>query len=599
MTILLHLHLLLLFIVLFPLATSAQSPPEIVRGEESWRITIDDKTALTFSPNAFLTAHIEKEKVKSGFGSYTFKQNVKTRYKNPSVDSIVHVGKETKMYGQLHHKQKKVHFDLTLVRENNSKLRFACYVDHPQINRVIFRFQRRMDEQYSHVNLTGHRVPALVEEQGIGRGDQSTSFWTGIVGAAGDAFTSYAPIPFFLTTEGRAVFLENTRPSVCDFSQEGQVVLEVQHNSLKGLVWLKDDPLALLRSYTVHAGRMRSLPDWAYGTWLGVQGGAKRVRSIVDSTLASGNPVKAVWIQDWTGNRDVAVGNRLWWNWQPDTNAYPDLERFCKRMNERGVHVLGYINAFIAEGTKRAQEAIDKGYLVLNPKGEPYLLKQGGFKAYTVDLTNPDARKWYKGIIKRQMVDKGFSGWMADFGEWLPMDAQLASGISAKEYHNRFPVEWARLNREVLEEAEQSEDMVFFTRSGFSHSPKHSTLFWAGDQTVDYGRHDGMPSAVAAMLSSGMSGITLNHSDIGGYTSIKALLLNKTRDRDLFYRWAEMNAFTPVFRTHEGLHPEANFQYYNDSSAQQFFARLGRIHHRLKDFFQELTEEASQKGWPV
>ena len=57
------------------------------------------------------------------------------------------------------------------------------------------------------------------------------------------------------------------------------------------------------------------------------------------------------------------------------------------------------------------------------------------------------------------------------------------------------------------------------------------------------------------MLSGGFSGFALNHSDIGGFTTIEGLLpgVSMVRNRDLLYRWMELAAFTAVYRTQEGL----------------------------------------------
>lgn len=41
-----------------------------------------------------------------------------------------------------------------------------------------------------------------------------------------------------------------------------------------------------------------------------------------------------------------------------------------------------------------------------------------------------------------------------------------------------------------------------------------------GDQTVNWSERDGMRSALTGMLSGGMSGFALNHSDTGGYTTL-------------------------------------------------------------------------------
>lgn len=84
------------------------------------------------------------------------------------------------------------------------------------------------------------------------------------------------------------------------------------------------------------------------------------------------------------------------------------------------------------------------------------------------------------------MIDQGLSGWMADYGEWLPLDAKLFSGINAFDYHNQYAVDWAKLNREAIQEAGRDGDLVFFTRSGAIGSAQYSTLFWTGDQLVDW-----------------------------------------------------------------------------------------------------------------
>lgn len=73
------------------------------------------------------------------------------------------------------------------------------------------------------------------------------------------------------------------------------------------------------------------------------------------------------------------------------------------------------------------EEAREKGFLILHPSGQPYLIPNTSFSAGMVDLTNPGAREWLKDIL-REMVATGVSGWMADFGEALPFDAVLHSG---------------------------------------------------------------------------------------------------------------------------------------------------------------------------
>lgn len=53
------------------------------------------------------------------------------------------------------------------------------------------------------------------------------------------------------------------------------------------------------------------------------------------------------------------------------------------------------------------------------------------FDVGMLDLTHPNTSSWFKEILQ-EMVDDGVRGWMADFGEGLPVDATLYSGYTKK-----------------------------------------------------------------------------------------------------------------------------------------------------------------------
>ena len=455
-------------------------------------------------------------------------------------------------------------------------------------------------EQFSHVELTGKKIPFIVEENGIGRGDQPATRTANLVGAGGHEWSAYCPIPLILCSNNTAYLIENDCYSEIDLTEDGKITFMVHDNNIKLRGFEADSPKQLLEKVTAYLGRMPLLPDWTYGTILGIQGGAERVKQLVMDAKAYSNPVSAIWVQDWIGKKKTSIGSRLRWEWKPDESTYPDFKQFCADMNAQNIKVMGYINPFLLEETDMTNEALEKEYVIHQTDGSPYLIPFGGFKGYILDLSNPEAWNWIKNIIKTNMIGNGLSGWMADFAEWLPFDCKLHSGQDPKDYHNRFAADWAKVNREAIEEAGKLGEVVFFSRSGFTGSSGISTLFWAGDQMVDYGENDGLGSAITAMLSSGMSGMAINHSDVGGYTAIKfPFFKNYLRDKEVLFRWIEFEAFTPLFRTHEGLLPNDMVQYYSDSSKQEFFARFGKIHKELEPYFKELILEASETGVPV
>jgi len=453
-----------------------------------------------------------------------------------------------------------------------------------------------MGEQFSHANLRGHRVPVWVQEQGVGRGDQPL---TGLTNASGgDPFTTYAPMPFFISSFSKSFQLHNTTRSVFDFQYANSIEIEVWDNELSASIVQMDDPLDLIEHFTEKTGRLAPLPEWAYGTILGIQGGTQVVMPQLDKLLRANVPISAIWVQDWCGKQETPQGSQLRWHWQADSKNYPNFKGFCEKMNERGVAVLGYNNPFMTDSGSLFQTAKEQSFFVKNNLGEDYLIEMPGMDAYLIDLTNPAAFNWMKSLIKIKMINVGLSGWMADYAEGLPWDAVLHSGISPQEYHNIYPIEWARLNREVIRETGNEGKIAFFSRSSFTGGSQHSTFYWAGDQTTYWQQNDGLPSVVPALLSSGMSGISVNHADIGGSTSFKRMGVKIVRTEEMLKRWIELCTFTPIFRSHEGVLPDENVQVY-DAEMQEFYGRFARIHERLRPYLQEQMEAATEKGYPI
>ena len=101
------------------------------------------------------------------------------------------------------------------------------------------------------------------------------------------------------------------------------------------------------------------------------------------------------------------------------------------------------------------------------------------------------------------------------------------------------------------------------------------------------------------LLSSGLSGFTLNHSDIGGYTTITNPIANYHRSKELMMRWTELSSMNLVMRTHEGNQPEKNHQWNSDEQTIKHFAKFAKIHTLLAPYRRKLMDEAYKNGVPV
>ncbi len=466
--------------------------------------------------------------------------------------------------------------------------------------------------QFSRLDMAGRRVPVLTAEQGVGRGAQPITFLANLKGGAGGRWWStYAPAPVVLGTDLRGFYLTDTHPCQFDFRAPGSSSVRLYAPKLHARAFAAPTPAALLEVYTRFSGRMEPLPEWVHrGAIVGLQGGPEKAERVVADLQRHRAPVAAVWLQDWVGNRKVGFGTRLWWDWQLDRERYPDWDAMRDRLARSGVVPMIYVNPFLADMTNRpggrpalydAAEAA--GYFVKRSDGTTYATDQGDFKAGLIDLSNPEAREWYLMTLTEKIGETGALGWMADFGEGLPLDAALANG-TALAWHNDYPQAWAEFNGELRRRLAQASgrspsDYVTFFRSGYSRSPKDARLFWLGDQTVTWDRHDGLASALTGLLSSGFSGYSLQHGDVGGYTSTVPPLPRLVRDRELLARWGELLAFSPVLRTHEGNRPTLNVQVYDDETTLADYARAARLHAAWRPLRERLMAEAFETGMPV
>ena len=185
------------------------------------------------------------------------------------------------------------------------------------------------------------------------------------------------------------------------------------------------------------------------------------------SLLDAGAEICGVWSQDWCGCNKTMAGYQVWWNWEADEKLYPDIRGMIRKLNERGVKFLAYINPYLVRDSRLYTYCKDKGYLITRRDGSIYHIKSTTFDAGMLDLTNPEAVRYIKDqLIKKNMLELGVSGWMADFGEYLPVDCVLHDGDPA-ELHNLWPVLWAKVNREAIEEY-GAKDAFFFSRSGYT-----------------------------------------------------------------------------------------------------------------------------------
>jgi alpha-glucosidase len=453
-------------------------------------------------------------------------------------------------------------------------------------------------EQMSYLAINGRTFPIWTSEPGVGRQpgtpltDQASADGSF---AGGDYWTTNYPEPTVLCSAGWALSLANAEYAELDASEAGRLRLHVWSGTVT-IDLFAGAPADLTRQLGARFGPRHALPEWALGgAIVGLKQGEAsfdRLEALIDAGAA----VSSLWCEDWVGIRETSFGRRLFWDWQWNAERYPDLPERIAALKARGIRFLGYVNPYLAVDGPLYPEAAAKGFFAkCLDSDQPYVVDFGEFHAGVVDFTNPGAAEWFADeVIGKRMLDFGLDGWMADFGEYLPTELRLHDGDPMQE-HNRWPVRWAEVNARAVASRGRTGDVLWFMRAGHTGVQAHCPLLWAGDQSVDFSRHDGIGTVVTAALSSGLVGNAFSHSDVGGYTS----LFGNIRTPELMLRWYELGAFSPVMRTHEGNRPDDNLQIDSTSELIDGFVRWSSVHAHLAPYVRHLVAEAQATGLPA
>ena len=482
----------------------------------------------------------------------------------------------------------------------------ALTMTAPKLGRASAAFSCAPDERFlgfgampMDVEHRGATVPIWVSEQGIGRvdSDDYPSDWF----LRGTRHQSYFPVPFFVSSRDYGVRADTSQRSVFAMCSEADDAWRVEawEGTMALHVFYGATPLEVIRRHSDLEGRAPVPPPFAFAPWNDALFGSANVRAVATELRQNHIPSSVIWTEDWAGGiSDGAGGYHLPYDWTPDRTLYPDTEKVASDLHAAGFKWLAYFNTFVVQGEPNFAPGEAGGYLVQQQDGSTYVMDGVplGNKDALVDLTSDPARQWIAAALNGAL-DLGFDGWMADYGEWLPVDAKLASGQPSMAVHNLYPQLWQQLNDQVLGARSDGVDRLTFVRSGFTGSqPIGHQVVWCGDQTSDFDPGDGLPSVLPIMMGLGVAGMPYVGSDVGGYTST---MTHPPPTKELFFRWSVLGALSPILRTHHGTNPMMSWRFDSDAETLAHWKRWATVHTKLYPYLMALATEAAADGAPM
>lgn len=456
--------------------------------------------------------------------------------------------------------------------------------------------------QVTGLDLRGHRYPLFTQEQGIGKPPDGHPF-----PLANYPTAAYAPMGVWHDTDGLTALITHDAYSDLDLCATDPTRVELRsYAALPGLLLMPGlTPRDRLTATARRLGLPPSVPDWVFAPWNDAVGGPARLAEVAATLRREAIPSSAIWTEDWIGGDQGPNGFRLSYAWEWDPTLYPDLPEDIAALHDQGFSFLAYFNPFVPMPTRMFAEGTAGGWLVKDDAGEVITFLDPAFRpAGLIDLSHPAARDWLRAYQLTAATELGIDGWMADFAEWLPVEARMHDGSTGWQWHNRYPLEWQRANVEAMRQAHPEGtpdhgDWTFFARSGWASinggTGGIAPTLWAGDQNTDWSRDDGLPTIIPIGVHAGLAGVAVFGSDIAGYTS--ETVPNTTKE--LFFRWAALGAFHPLMRTHHGSDQCGNWSFDRDPDTLAHYRRYAILHTLLYPYLRDAMHTATTEGLPI
>jgi oligosaccharide 4-alpha-D-glucosyltransferase len=237
------------------------------------------------------------------------------------------------------------------------------------------------------------------------------------------------------------------------------------------------------------------------------------------------------------------LGNLDWIN----KKAWTDPKRMISDFKKDGINTILVTEPFFVETSKNYEAS--KKYLAVDSMGKPYYLTDFYFgHGGLVDIFRNDSKQWFWQFYKKQMQN-GVEAWWGDLGEPEKHPSNLYHNLkdygykrlfAADEVHNIYGHKWTKMLYDYYAKEYPNKRLFSLNRSGFAGSQHYSIFPWTGDVSRSW---SGFRAQLPILLGMSMSGVPYVHSDAGGFAGGEG-------DNELYVRWLQFAAFTPVFRPH-------------------------------------------------
>lgn len=365
-------------------------------------------------------------------------------------------------------------------------------------------------------------------------------------------------IPLIHSIKGYAMFWDNYSPTVFADNAQGMSFESAVGDCIDYYFMYggnADGVIACIRDLT---GQAPMFPLWTYGFWQSRERytGQEETVGVVEKYRSLGVPLDGI-VQDW---QYWSTDNNYWNDMKFGNPRFPDPKGMIDKVHSLNAHIM--ISVWASFG----------------PKSEPFrVFKEKGmlmdFKTYpdnvaarVYDPYNPEARDIYWDYLNRNIFRLGMDAWWLDSTEPDHSDVKEQDFDfhtylgSFRKVRNAFPLVTVGGVYDHQRQVSSDKRVFILTRSAFTGQQRYGAHSWSGDVYSDWST---LRNQISAGLNFSLTGIPYWNSDIGGFWSYVSYPegINDPAFHELYVRWMQFGAFTPMMRSHGANTPREIFNF--------------------------------------
>lgn len=396
-------------------------------------------------------------------------------------------------------------------------------------------------------------------------------------------------IPLLLSSRGWGLFFDDACRAVLDpgRSQDSICFDYASENRAIDVYFLAGDSLrATLGLVATLLGHATLPPRWALGFLQSTRHFENRdeLRRLVGAFRDKGIPCDALILLSTYGQSrgwNKGVGHL-----EVEPGLFADAADLVAELKQAGLRVLTHEYPVLHEASQLHPEAVERRYLLDDAYARPAADDRSPTTYHDgqryLDFSRPEVGAWWWDRHEA-LMKAGVDGWWLDGGEGPAFDG----GSDGR--HNRFDLSRQQAFAEGEARDRPHKRPFLLCRSGGPGMQRFGAACWSGDVNATFAT---LEMQIGLGLNMGLSGVPWWGTDIGGYYPIDS------ESGELFARWFQFGAFSPIFRAH-GRAWRRHLPWSHGPAIEAICRRYLELRYRLMPYTYSLAWQARTQGLPL